>query len=279
VLIFATGVLVLGGVDSSADARVVMSLAALWFVVPVLAGAVRPLRRPPARSLEQSWDRAADVVIVSLVGAWTVHQIVLALPGLAGRQLAIAAHADTAALCVLAALVVRLGAETIASHLYPQRLDISEAGDVPRPGALQRLAASALRTALFVFFATIVAGTSWQLWVAAALFVAPQLLAVFKERFPNSPALFRARPRGLVRLVLMLSTASAIAWLLLSTMDEHSETFLPDSFVVLALPGFVLSLLSLFGRSGEERRLGWGRRIAGVAILAAGILLVLGARR
>jgi hypothetical protein len=190
-------------------------------------------------------------------------------------QLPIADHADTAAFCVLAALVVRLAAETIAAHLYPRRLDIAEPGDVPQPGTSQRLAASALRTAIFVFFGYIVAGTSWQLWLGAALFVVPQVLAVYQERIPNSPALFRARPRGLVRIVLMLFVATAIAALLLHTMDQHSERFLPDSFVILALPGFLLALMPAFGRDGDRPPIGWGKRIAGIAILAAGIVLVL----
>ncbi|MDX6719596.1 MAG: hypothetical protein QOJ63_1850 [Solirubrobacteraceae bacterium] len=276
VLTFTVGVLVLGGVDSAADVRLMLGLGALWFVVPVLAGAARPLRRPPTRSLKESWDRAADFVIASLIGAWAVQKIVLSLPGLAGMRLPIAEHANTAALCVLAALVARLAAETIASHLYPRRLDISEASDLPDPGALQRLGASALRTAIFLFFAQIVVGTSWQLWVGAALFVAPQLLALYEERFPNSPRLYRALPKGLVELVLMLFVASAVGALLLSTMNENAQTFLANSFVLLSLPGFLLSLLNLFGREGNERQLGWGKRIGGIAVLVAAILLALG---
>jgi hypothetical protein len=276
VLTFTIGVLLLGGVDSSADLRVVLSLDALWFTVPLLAGAARPLRRPPTRSLGQSWDRAADFVIASLIGAWAVNKIILALPGVAGRELAIAEHADTAAFCVLAALVVRLAAETIAAHLYPRRLDTSEADDVPKPGELQRLGASVLRTALFVFFAYIVVGSGWQLWAGAALFIIPQILAVFEERFSNSPALSGVLPRGLLALVLMLFVATAVGALLLDTMDEHSKTFLADGFVILALPGFVLSLLSLFGRTGDEAPIGWGKRVAGLAVLITGILLVLG---
>jgi hypothetical protein len=276
VLTFTIGVLVLGGVHSSADLRLVLSLDALWFTVPVLAGAARPLRRPPTRSLGQSWDRAADFVIASLIGAWAVNKIILALPGVAGRQLAIAEHADTAAYCVLAALVVRLAAETIAAHLYPRRLDNSEAGDVPQPGELQRMGASVLRTALFVFFAYIVVGRGWQLWAVAALFIIPQILAVYEERFPSSPALSGVLPRGLLELVLMLFVATAVGVLLLDTMDEHSKTFLADSFVILALPGFLLSLLSLFGRGGDEAPMGWGKRIAGLGVLIIGILVVLG---
>jgi hypothetical protein len=276
VLIFAIGVVLLGGVGSDADARLMLGLSALWFVVPVLAGAARPLRRAPTRTLEQSWDRAADFVIASLIGAWAVQKIVLALPGLAGVRLPVAEHANVVALCVLAALVVRLAFETIASHLYPRRLDAAEAGELPEPGTLQRLAASALRTALFVFFARIAVGATWQLWLGAALFVTPQILAVFEERFPNSPRLFRALPKGLLELVLMLFVATAVGALLLSTMNERSETFIANSFVLLSLPGFLLSLLSLFGREGGERRIGWGKRVAGSAILVAGTLLVLG---
>ena len=74
----------------------------------------------------------------------------------------------------------------------------------------------------------------------------------------------------------MLFVASAVGALLLATMDEHAETFLADSFVILALPGFLLSLLGLFGRAGDEAPIGWGKRIAGLAVLITGILLVLG---
>lgn len=276
VLIFTTGVLALGGIDSNANLRLMLGLAALWTVVPVLAGAIRPLRREPTRTLEQSWDRAADFVIASLIGAWAVQNIVLALPGLAGVELPLTEYANTAAYCVLAALVVRLGLETLAAHLYPWRLDVTEPGELPEPSALQRLGATATRTGIFVFFAYIVVGSRWQLWVGAALFVIPQILAVYEERVPNSPGLFRALPKGLVELVLMLLVGTAVGALLLSTMDENAETFVANSFVLLSLPGFVLSLLQLFGREGDEPRIGWGKRFGGVGLLALGVLLALG---
>jgi hypothetical protein len=137
VLIFMIGVLVLGGVDSSADLRVMLTLGALWFVVPVLAGAARPLRRPPTRTFADSWDRATDFVIGSLVGAWAVQKLVLALPGLRGMDLAIAHHADTAAFFVLGALALR------ARRQDDRVAPVSEA-----PGRLRgRRCASVLRVA------------------------------------------------------------------------------------------------------------------------------------
>jgi hypothetical protein len=276
VLILVGGVLVAGGFDSNAHLRLMLGLAALWFVVPVLAGAVRPLRREATRNLIEGWDRATDFVIASLIGAWAVQKIVLALPGLAGEELALTPYANTAAYCVLAALVVRLGLETLAAHLYPWRLNKAEPGDLPEPGALQRLGATALRTAIFVFFAYVVVGTSWQLFVGAALFVIPQVLAVYEEHVPNSPGLFRTLPKGLVELVLMLFVGSVAGALLISAMDENAETFAANSFAILSLPGFVLSLLQLFGREGDEPRIGWGKRIAGVGLVVFGVFLALG---
>ncbi|MEA2189975.1 MAG: hypothetical protein QOI73_96, partial [Solirubrobacteraceae bacterium] len=276
VLTFALGVLASGGIGSTADVRVMLALGALWFVVPVLAGAVRPLRRPPARGAGAAWDRLADIVIVSLVGAWAVQQIVLALPGLAGVRLPIARHADAVALCVLAALAARTACETIAAHLYPKRLATTEPRDLPRPGAVQRLLAGAVRTAIFVVIAQTIVGSSWQLWVAAALFAVPQVVAVFEHLFPGSRTLFRVLPRGLVAFVLMLLVATAGAALLIDALDERSDSFFADSFLLLALPGFALALMRVFAREDEEPPVGWGKRVAGVAVLAAGVVLALG---
>ena len=78
---FTIGVLLLGGVDSNADVRTLVGLSALWFAVPILAGAARPLRRLPAAGLAPTFDRGADFVVASLIGASVVYEIVGALPG------------------------------------------------------------------------------------------------------------------------------------------------------------------------------------------------------
>jgi hypothetical protein len=275
VVIFFGGVLLLGGVDSSADVRTLIGLSTLWFVVPVLAGAARPLRRPPTRGLAETWDRAADFVIASLIGAWTVKNIIEALPGLAGLQLPIAAYADTAAYAVLGALVVRMTAETVTSHLYPQRLTVAEARELPEPSALQRLGACLVRATIFVYFAILVVGPSWQLWVGTALFAIPQILSIHEDRLPRMPALSRALPKGLVELVLMLFVVTVLGALLVDGYGD-SRNLLANSFVILSIPGFVLSLAGLVGRDCDEHELDWPRRLGGVAVLACGILLSLG---
>jgi len=54
------------------------------------------------------------------------------------------------------------------------------------------------------------------------------------------------------------------------------RTLIADAFVLLALPGLVLSLLDLVGRDGHKRELTWLHRIAGTAVLAVGVVFVLG---
>ncbi len=275
VTIFFGGVVLLGGLDSDADVRTLIGLSAMWFVVPVLAGAARPLRRPPTRGLAESWDRAADFVIASLIGAWAVKNIIEAMPGLAGLQLPIAGYADTAAVAVLVALVLRMTFETITSHLYPKRLTEAEACDLPDPSALQRLGACLVRATIFVYFAIVVVGTSWQLWVGAALFAIPQVLSIFEDRLPRWPALSRALPKGLVETVVMLLVVTVLGALLIDA-NSDSPDFLANSFVILSIPGFVLSLAALVGRDPHEPELDWPRRLAGVVVLAFGIVLSLG---
>lgn len=71
----------------------------------------------------------------------------------------------------------------------------------------------------------------------------------------------------------MLFVATACGALLFATMDESADTFLATSFVLLSLPGFLLSVLGIFGREGDECAMSWGKRIAGVGLLVAGILM------
>ncbi len=275
VLAFVIGVALHGGLDSATSLRIMLGLGGLWFAVPIIAGAARPLRRPPAAWLEETWDRAADFVIGSLIGAWAVQQMVLALPALARRELPIAEHANAVAVAVLLALVLRLAGETLAAHHYPGRLAAATPAELPEQSRAHRFGAILLRTALFVFVAILVMDAGWQLWVAAGLFAVPQALAVVEDRLPNSPRVFRVVPKGLVELVLMLLVTAGLGALLLHALDADAPTFFATTLVILALPGFVMSMLGLFGRDGVQREVSWPARFGGVGLLGLGVVLVL----
>jgi hypothetical protein len=105
--------------------------------------------------------------------------------------------------------------------------------------------------------------------------VVPQLLCIFENRFRNIASLYRVLPRGLLKLVLMLFVARVFGGLVLSAIHNNRDA-IADAFVMLAIPGVVLSLLDLFGREGDQPPMGWWHRVAGCVILAAGLLLVAG---
>ena len=273
---FVIGVLALGGMTTGDDARFMLGIGALWAVVPVLAGVTRPLRRRPTPGLVGAWDRGADFIVVALVGAWAVQRIVAALPGLKGVELEIAAHADEIALFVLGALVVRVALETVASHYYPLRLDDTSSAAFPTPTKLVMIGSALGRTVIYTFLLYVLVGYVWQLWVAAGLFLLTQLIWVYPEKAPNSSWLYRAIPKGITQFTVFLF-GYTLAWLLMNeVLNTESESFFPNVMVGFGLVGLILPLPLLFARSGEPRKIGWGKRFLGLGVLILAVLQVRG---
>ncbi|HEY2703636.1 MAG TPA: hypothetical protein VGL20_08100, partial [Candidatus Dormibacteraeota bacterium] len=274
-LVFGAGVVLSGGLATADDLRVLLGLGGLWFAAPLIASAARPLRRPPGETGAERWDRLADLVIASLVGAWAVQKLASALPGLAGHALPVSSQTGALALVVLAALTGRFLAESLVTRLYPQRLAQVLPAKVPFASPLQRLGATAVRTGLFLLVAIPFIGSRWQLYVGAVLFVVPQVLSIFESRFPNWPGVYAVIPRGILKTVLMLFFGKAFGTLVTSHLHDPRQ-LIADCFVLLALPGLVLSLLDLVARDGTRRELTWLHRIGGTAVLLVGVLFVLG---
>lgn len=274
--IFDAGVVALGGVANVNNARTLLGLSALWFAAPLIAGAMRPLRRAPTVTVREHWDRMADVVIGSLFGAWAVEQILQGLPGLGGAAFPIADQAANAAVIVLAALAARLALETVAAHWYPARLGrVHQA--IPGSGAAQHLVGAIVGAAIFVFAAMPYIGPSWQLWAGGILLLAPLALRIYKDRFPNTPRLYSLLPQGIVRAVVLLVVGTVCGALIVNVFQQHPEQLKRDSFVLLGLPGFAISVLDLLAREGEPISAPhWLRQALGTAVLIAGFLLVIG---
>lgn len=277
VTVFVAGVVALGGLNSFDAARTLLGLSALWFVAPIVAGTYRPLRRTPTTTAAEHVERLADFVVASLVGAWSVLQICRGLPGLSGMNLPIANRAPEAAIIVLAALSGRLIVETIAAHCYPRRLAAVQPPRIPGSGLAQHVWGALVTVAIVLFVAVAYLGSCWQLYVGGALFLTPLILRVFRDRLPNVRGLFAVLPRGGVApTVVMLVVGTLFGAVVVSHFHNHRE-LVRDSFVLLSLPGLVLTILGMFGRDGPRLDLRWYyQSFLGALAVAFCLLFVLG---
>jgi hypothetical protein len=273
--IFFVGIGAWGGIDSGSALRTLLGMAVMFFAVPLIASATRPLRRNPAEGSGQRFDRAADFVLASLFAAWGIDKIVGSLPALSGVVFPLVHHAFALSMVALGVIVGRYGLETLSSYLYPGRLALVAPAKVPFSSPKQRLFSLALKTAIFVFVAYAYLGSVWELWVGTALFVVPAVVGIYENSLPNLPRLARIVPSGVVKTVLMLVVGKLAAGALIAIVGDPSK-LVSLGIVYLALPGVALSLFSNFAREGKPWEQNWFTRLAGIAITVFGVLLVLG---
>jgi hypothetical protein len=217
----------------------------------------------------------ADLVIASLMGAWIVQKIVLSLPGFAGYVLPIVSAANTAAYVTIAALALRIVAETVATHLYPDRLAAVHPAKMPWPSKRRSVLAALFRTALFVFFARMAVTVSWQLAVGALLFLVPQVLKVYERDLPTWPPLQRVVPEKMVKTVVLLFATGLLAlWVLEALKDDPH--LIDNAFVLLALPGVTIAVMGAFAGEKPDPEFRWRRAAAGTGLLTLGALQAMG---
>ena len=281
-LTFMIAVAAMGGIVDWSSVRTLIGVALLVAGPGLIAGTFRDIRRPVGGGSMQTWERLTDLIVVPLVGAWTTLNIVEALPALGGSAFPIAQDAWILAALVLVGLIAKVALEFAAAKWFPERLATVVPKSMPQPGAAQQITSSLLRTGLFLFVSAAFVGNVWQLWVAAALFLIPNLLALLAERFPNSARLWSLSPGSVLKLAVILVLSWVISTVTLAAFGDSAE-FAQMAFLLLAIPGFLLSLIALFGRApdpGQEPwqyrpSMTWVYRVGGVLVLALTVWLAL----
>lgn len=278
VIMLARGGLTAEGLSLAEGVRGLMGLAALWFVAPLVAAAARPLRRVAEPEHIYPWDRLGDTIIAALISGWAVQGIVGALGDLTGRDLAITSHADGFALLTIGAVIGRFLLEEATALLYPRRLQaVQKVDELPAPTYLQQVRALIFRAALLAFFAGAFLGSCWQLWLGVAIFSIPQMLQLLGDRIPDIKPLASAVPRGVVQILVLVTLGTAIAYLVDSRGSDDQLTAIRQGFVLLAIPGAALEMLSVVGGETPKIRWTWPKQLAGAAVVAvtAGLVLFL----
>ena len=259
---FGVAVALSGGIESADSVRALLGVGSIWFAIPLIAAGARAFRRPPAESAADRWHATADVVMGSLLAAWSIQSVVSSLPGLSGLSMPIAERADLVAVVVVVALVARYCVERLAVRLYPERLAAVTFVPAGKPGTTQQVASNLVKAGVFVFVILPYLGFCWQLWAVVAMMVVPSLAGPVKDRFPNSGVLHRTLPRGVPNTLVMMTVGTVLGASLGERITDPAS-LLVTSFLVLSIPGFVLSVLGLFGRESAAPRTTWVSRLAG----------------
>ena len=265
-----------GGIIDASSVRTLAGIGLLIVGPGVIGGSFRDIRRPSVSGSVELWERITDLVVVPLLGAWVTYNIVGALPGLGGSAFPIADSASLFAYVVLGGLIAKILVEDAAARWFPERMDALTPDEPDEAPTSQRIISAFLRMGVFAFISAAFVGNVWQLWVASLLFLIPALSELIGDRFPNSARLWQAIPEGVPLVTFMLIVSVIISAALVGVLGESPE-YAQTMFVILALPGFILALLGLFGREPAEGDTRWYQRpsltsfyrIGGVVVLVA----------
>ena len=250
--IFALGVAFSGNIFSRDELLTVAGLFIIFYAPALLTSAIRPLRRLVSNR-DDSWERATDYALATLLSGWTIFKLVGGLNALAGVQLAITFQAKEIAYWTAIFVLVRMILEDFATYAYPQRLR-EVATPLRETSTIQKIIALELKVFIFVELAMPFVGYNIKLLLGTIIFALPTILGfVLDGKLPQFIFLNRILPAGAFKIVAMVFIGTITAGWIQGSFS-NPQTFLAWSFVVLAIPGLILSML---GKMSKEPAQDW----------------------
>jgi hypothetical protein len=209
-----------------------------------------------------------------------MFKMIGALNALAGVQLVISFAARDIAILASVFILIRLLLEDLTTYLYPVRLNKS-AGKFLEPDTIQKVISLEIKLFIFIEIAKPFVGYNLKLVLGTIIFAIPSIISIFfDDRFPKIPVLHRLLPSGAFKIVAMVFIGTLAAGYIQGLFSD-ARTFLAWSFVVLAIPGLILSLL---GKMAKKPAKDWkispvgntAYRILGFLVFLAIIQIVRG---
>ena len=274
--VFFLAALITGNITNRPEFLTAIGVMVLFFAPALLASAFRPFRRL-VRNQDDKWERVTDYALGTLLTFWVITKMVAAMNGLARLELPITNYGTELALIAAVLLIVRVALEDIAVEHYPMRLRALHV-EIKKPSQSQKIRSVVLKVVVFFVMAAPFVGSLLNLVLGTILFAIPQFTALSLE--DNLPKKKIYLPKGAFKIVVMIFVM-ALAANLIEGAFSSPEAFLKWSFVVMALPGFILHYLDAIS---DEPETDWkttenGRKIyraGGVAIFILMVLIVKG---
>ena len=274
--VFFLAALVTGNITNRPELLTTIGVMVLFFAPALLASAFRPFRRL-VRTQDDMWERITDYALGTLLTFWVITKMVAAMNGLARLELPITEYGTELALMAAGLLLIRVALEDVAVEHYPMRLRALHV-EIKKPSRDQKIRSLVFKIFVFFIMAAPFVGSTLNLVLGTILFAIPQITALSLE--DNLPKKKLYLPKGVFKTVVMVFVM-ALAANLIEGSFSSPEAFLKWSFVVMALPGFILHYLDAITDTPEKD---WkitenGRkiyRIGGVVIFVLMVLIVKG---
>jgi hypothetical protein len=274
--VFFLSALLTGNITNRPELLTSIGVMVLFFAPALLASAFRPFRRL-VRIQDDMWERITDYALGTLLTFWVITKMVAAMNGLARLELPITDYGTELAWIAAGLLIIRVAFEDIAVEHYPMRLRALHV-EIRKPSQTQKIRSLVFKIFVFFIMAAPFVGSLLNLVLGTILFAIPQITSLSLE--DNLPKKKLYLPKGVFKTVVMIFVM-AVAGNLIEGAFSSPAAFLQWSFVVMALPGFILHYLDAITDAPETD---WkttenGRkiyRIGGVVIFVLMVLVVKG---
>ena len=274
--VFFLAALVTGNITNRPELLTTIGVMVLFFAPALLASAFRPFRRL-VRNQDDRWERITDYALGTLLTFWVITKMVAAMNGLARLELPITDYGTELALIAAGLLLIRVALEDIAVEQYPMRLRALHV-EIRKPSQAQKVRSLAFKIFVFFIMAAPFVGSTLNLVLGTLLFAIPQITSLSLE--DNLPKKKLYLPKGVLKTVVMIFVM-ALASNMIEGAFSSPEAFLKWSFVVMALPGFILHYLDAITDTpeGDWKTTEKGRmiyRIGGVIVFILMVMVVQG---
>lgn len=270
---FAAPIVAFGNATLVEDLRALLGISVLFISMPLLAIAIRPLRR----AVTDGWsrfDRFADYLIIPVFLGVTSMRVFSALNALSGLELVNPSQLSVMKYTVMAATVGRMALEDTAQRLFPARKQEVAMTTERGPGLPVQYGTLAVKASVYLLVAVPFFGLSWRTWVMTLLAISIPLLVTVWPNVPNVPAFHRWFPRGLLLMVIMIVLMTNLAGALFG--DGSDPERIRTLAVWMLVPPVVCGVMAVTGRQGGDWRESIWKRIAGSVVWLYFTLLMLG---
>ena len=274
--VFFVLALLTGNITNRPELLTTIGVMVLFFAPALLASAFRPFRRL-VRNQDDKWERITDYALGTLLTFWVITKMVAAMNGLARLELPITEYGTELAFWAAGLLLIRVALEDIAVEHYPMRLRALHV-EIRKPSQSQKVRSLVFKIFVFFIMAAPFVGSTLNLVLGTLIFAIPQITSLsLEDKLPKKRLYL---PKGVFKTVVMIFVM-ALASNLIEGAFSSPEAFLKWSFVVMALPGFILHYLDAITDAPETD---WkttenGRkiyRVGGVIVFILMVLVVMG---